>query len=188
MSCQRFKFLRITAVHISSQFDSIHIPTPTSLISILTLSSHLIFGLPSGVLPSRFANKTLYKTLLKHTAALHSWCQQCWGTVTLDCTRHLPSPQTLTNFHLQTQYSITFSCQHDKVREKKCTCKQLNSGILLYFLHSSLYEIEWQFINYSLQCLSDCVRNVSHITFYAYLHTLWESSVGLRLKGEMLLK
>ena len=41
-------------------------PHPTSWISILILSSHLLLGLQSGLFPSGFPTKTLYKPLL-HT-------------------------------------------------------------------------------------------------------------------------
>jgi len=78
-----------------------------------------------------------------------------------------------------------------KVTDQECGCKQLDSAILLYFLNSSLQRIQSQFIYYCVQWLSDCVRNLSHISlliFYAYLHSLWESSLWLRVKKEMLLK
>ena len=39
-------------------------PHPTSWRSIKILSSHLCLGLPSGLFPSGFPTKTLYKTLL----------------------------------------------------------------------------------------------------------------------------
>jgi hypothetical protein len=38
-------------VPILSQLDPVHTPHPTSLISILILSSHLCLGLPSGLFP-----------------------------------------------------------------------------------------------------------------------------------------
>jgi hypothetical protein len=40
--------------------NSIHIPNPISLRSILMLSSHLHIGLPSGLLPSGLPTKLLY--------------------------------------------------------------------------------------------------------------------------------
>ena len=52
--------------------------------------------------------------------------------------------QTLINFLLQAEYDNTFSCQHDKVRDKECTYKQLKRAILQYFLRSSLENIEWK--------------------------------------------
>ena len=48
---------------ILSQLDPVHIPHPTSLRSTLILSSHLRLGLPSGLLPSGFPTKTMYKPL-----------------------------------------------------------------------------------------------------------------------------
>ena len=47
-----------------SQFDPVHVPTPTSWRSILILSSYLRLGFPSALFPSGFAAKTLYTPLL----------------------------------------------------------------------------------------------------------------------------
>ena len=44
---------------------------PTSWRSILILSSHLSLGLPSGLFPSVFPNKTLYTSLLSR---IHATC------------------------------------------------------------------------------------------------------------------
>ena len=48
----------------ASPIQSIY-PYPTSLRSILILSTHLRLGLPSGLFPSSFPTKTLYTTRLK---------------------------------------------------------------------------------------------------------------------------
>ena len=47
-------------------------PHPTSLWSILILSSHLLLCLPSGLFPSGFSTKTLYTPLLSLTRAICS--------------------------------------------------------------------------------------------------------------------
>ena len=49
----------------SDQFSPYH--QPTSVRSILILSSHLLLGLPSGLHPSDFPTKTLYAPPLPHT-------------------------------------------------------------------------------------------------------------------------
>ena len=46
-----------------SQLDSVHNPHPTSCISILVLSFHLLLGLPSDLFPWGFPTKTLYTSL-----------------------------------------------------------------------------------------------------------------------------
>jgi hypothetical protein len=51
-------------VPILSHINPVHAPHPTSLTSILILSSHLCLGLSSGLLPSGFPTKTLYATIL----------------------------------------------------------------------------------------------------------------------------
>ena len=50
-------------VDILSQLDPVHTSHPTSLRSILILSSHLNLGLPSGFFPSGFPTKTLPEKL-----------------------------------------------------------------------------------------------------------------------------
>jgi hypothetical protein len=47
--------------------STVHVPHPTSLISILILSSHLRLGIPSGLFPSGFPTKTQYAPLLSPT-------------------------------------------------------------------------------------------------------------------------
>ena len=51
-------------------------------------------------------------------------------------------PQSLTNYQLKAECGNTFNCQHDKVRNQECLCKKLQTGILQYFLHSSLHDIK----------------------------------------------
>jgi len=46
-------------------------PYTTSWRPILTLSSHQRLGLPSGLFPSGFPTKTMYKTILPHTCYMH---------------------------------------------------------------------------------------------------------------------
>jgi hypothetical protein len=50
-------------VPVLSQSNPINTPKPISLRSILIPSSHLLLGLPSGLLPSGFHTKTLYTFL-----------------------------------------------------------------------------------------------------------------------------
>jgi hypothetical protein len=50
--------------------DPVH-TTPSYLISILILSSHLCLGLPSGLFPSGFPTKTLYALLF---SSMHAIC------------------------------------------------------------------------------------------------------------------
>jgi hypothetical protein len=54
----------LSLVPVLGQINPVHVPHPTSWISILILSSHLRLGLPSGRLPSGFPTTTLYTTLL----------------------------------------------------------------------------------------------------------------------------
>ena len=51
------------------QIDPVRAPHPTSVRSILILSSILCLGLPSTLLPSGFPTKTLYAPLLSPTRA-----------------------------------------------------------------------------------------------------------------------
>jgi hypothetical protein len=93
-------------------------------------------------------------------------------------------PQSLTNFQHQVEYGNTCSCQQDKIMDQKCICKQLKTGILQYTLHSLLHDKKknsfWLIFSMSFSL----VRNVSHIIyriFSAYLHSLWECRLVLRL-------
>jgi hypothetical protein len=56
-------------VPIFSQIDPVHDPQPTSVRSILILSSHLRLGLSIALLPSGFRTKTLYAPLRSPTRA-----------------------------------------------------------------------------------------------------------------------
>ena len=49
---------------ILSHINPVHAPHPACWRSILLLSSHLHFSLPSGLFPSNFPTKTLYTPLL----------------------------------------------------------------------------------------------------------------------------
>ena len=56
-------------VPILSQFDPVHAPTLTFLISILIFSSHLRLGFPSGLFASGFPTKTLCAPLFSPTCS-----------------------------------------------------------------------------------------------------------------------
>ena len=56
-------------IPVLSQIDRVHASHPTSLRSILILSSHLRLRLPSGLLPSGFPSKTLYAPVLSSMRA-----------------------------------------------------------------------------------------------------------------------
>jgi hypothetical protein len=60
-------------------------------------------------------------------------------------------PQSLTNFQLQVEHWNTFSCQHNKVRDQECNCKQLKTAILQYFSipHCTPYK-----------CKPHCIPNI----------------------------
>jgi len=51
-------------VPVLSQLDSVHVPHSTFCIPILILSSPLCLELPSGLCPSGYLTKTLYRSLL----------------------------------------------------------------------------------------------------------------------------
>ena len=63
MFITEFTSARHLSLSSASSIQSIP-PHPTSWISILILSSHLCLGIPSGLLPSGFPNKTLFTPLL----------------------------------------------------------------------------------------------------------------------------
>jgi len=86
-------------------------------------------------------------------------------------------PQSLINCQLQAVFGNTFNCQQDKGRDQECICKQLKTGTLQYFLHSSLHTINWLFMNYSAQCFMSAWKmwaRVTQLTLSAYLTSLWE--------------
>jgi hypothetical protein len=87
-------------------------------------------------------------------------CTELISKLRVQC--HTPMTHFLsqTNFQLQAEYWNTFICQH-KIKNQECKCKHLNTGILQYFLHSSLHTIKWQFI-YSTQWFSDCEECKPH--------------------------
>ena len=72
---RRFITALTSVPHLSlswaSPIPSIY-PNPTSWSSILTLSTHLSLGLPSGLLPSGFPTKTIYTPFLTHTRHMPS--------------------------------------------------------------------------------------------------------------------
>jgi hypothetical protein len=78
--------------HIMKQMHPVHIFLPPSLRSIITLSSHLHLGLPSGLIPSSFPNK-FFKHFSYIIHACYMTCTPQWhffGTLPLDetiCTR-----------------------------------------------------------------------------------------------------
>jgi hypothetical protein len=103
-------------VSILSQPNPVHTPRPTSWRSIIILSSHLHFGLPSGLLPSGFPTKNLYTPLspIRATCPAHlilldfitrtilgeectSWSSSLWTFLHYTVTSSLLGPNILLN-------------------------------------------------------------------------------------------
>ena len=119
---------------------------------------------------------------------LHSWCQNRRGMVTLDSTQqwHLSSvADQFTAPNRILEYLQLSTWQSEWSGMQMYRIKDRNTAKVPSFLSAR------QYINYSAQCLFDCVRNVSHITyrtFCTYRHSLTECSIGLRLQEYILLK
>jgi len=112
-------------VPILSQLDPVHAPHPTSWRSILLLSFHLHMGLPSGLFPSGFHTKTLYKPLLSpiratwpaHLILLYLITRTIFGeqyrSLSFSLCSFLHSPVTSSllgpNILLKTPFSYTLS-------------------------------------------------------------------------------
>jgi len=113
------------SVPILSQLDPLHAPHHTSRRSILVIYSHLRLGLPSGLFPSGFPNKTLYMSLLspiRATCLAHLILldfitrtilgEQCISLSSSFCSfLHSPVTSSLLdpNIHLSTLFSNTLS-------------------------------------------------------------------------------
>jgi hypothetical protein len=67
-------------VPVLSQTDPVRARHPTSIRSILILSTHLRLGHPSSFLPSGFPTKTLY-ALLSSSHSYYMPCPSWWGNV-----------------------------------------------------------------------------------------------------------
>jgi hypothetical protein len=96
---------------------------------------------------------------------------------------HTPMTHCLSHWPIVSSVYDTFNCQQDKVRDQECTCKELKTGTLQYFLHSSPHTINWQVINDSTQRLYVSVKNVSQ----SYTpNTLRLSHQLTRMQGSLL--
>jgi len=88
---------RPSPVSILGQPYSLHITThPTSCRSILILSTHLLLGLPSGLLPSSFPTKPLHTRL---SSPKRATCPACYEWYNDWVTRTIEVMQLQGNYH-----------------------------------------------------------------------------------------
>ena len=106
-------------VLIPSQINQFHVRLPTSSVSILISSSHLLLGLPSVLFPTVLHTKTLYATLLsfiRATSPANLIFLVCITRIILCyqyrqlANRH--SHSSLTSCLFQLSYSVTYSHCH----------------------------------------------------------------------------
>ena len=138
------------------------------------------------VSPAKFCKHLSWRT------QQHCWCKYRWCIVTLDSTHQRHFRKSLTNFQHQVEYANTFSLSTWQSKgSRNAPVKNKRHEYCNISFIPDCTPHKWQFITYFAQWFSDCVRNVSHITYLTCsvcLYSLWECSLGLRLWEEMLLK
>jgi hypothetical protein len=97
-------------VPILSQIDPVDAPHPTSRRSILILSSHLLLGVPSDLLPSGFPTKTVYSTSSSHPCYMSCQSQySCLDDAILTLLKNNRGDRSITineNIHVYFVYSV----------------------------------------------------------------------------------
>jgi hypothetical protein len=100
----------------------------------------------SVLTPGRSGNDTKrwwYCSTEQHwKARQHCWCQYRRGRVTLGSIHQWHLSSVADQLPAPSRILDTFNCQHDKVRDQECTCKELKTGIQQYFHDSSLCTIK----------------------------------------------
>ena len=167
------------------------LPHPISWRSILILSFHLCLGLPSGLFPSGFPTKTLYKPLLApiratcpaHLILLDLITRTILGEEYRSCSSSLCSflPSTVNssflgpNILLSTLFSNTVSlCSFLSMRDQVShPYETTGNTIVLYFILKVFWRANWK-TKYS------GLKSNRHSLCSVYSSFLHECNVGLQ--------